>query len=526
MLRLTAKQAMRASSQLAATRNPESSSYVQQIEAEWETAKPFREIPGPTRWQLFRGFQKGGQYHQLELNEVMRLHKQQFGDICLIPGLFGMPSTVVLFNAENFERVYRTEGQWPIRCGSEPVLHYRDNRKDEFFKDCVGLFSNGADWGKQRSAVNPVLMQHRNVAVYLKPMQRVNRQFVDHIRKIRNPESKEMPGDFLNSVKQLTFESVATVALNKELGLLRGTNQPPEAGKLFKNIEILMDSFFVLGMRPSVYKYISTPTYKKFSQAMDELFDTCSMYVNEAIERIEKEADRDNSKDYKSVLEQLLQVDKKFATVMAMDLLIGGVDTTSTAVVGLLLNLAKDPEKQQKLREEVLSKLPSPDRDFTLEDMKSLPYLRAFIKESMRVYPVTFANARSAGADVVLNGYRIPKGTHLMMTNSLLLDDERIYPRAKQFIPERWLRRNDVEQGSSGVLMHKNTSSFIYIPFGFGPRLCVGKRIVDLELELTLSNLVRNFRIEFKQPNENPFRCTFNFVPNIPLNFKFTDLKY
>jgi len=327
-------------------------------------------------------------------------------------------------------------------------------------------------------------------------------------------------------VKQLTLESVATVALDKELGLLRDSNQPPDARKLFKNIEILMESFFVLGVRPSIYKYISTPTYRKFSRAMDELFDTCSTYVNEAIERIEKKSAQGNSKDYKSVLEQLLLVDRKLATVMAMDMLIGGVDTTTSAISGLLLNLAKNPEKQQKLREEVLSKLPSPDRDFTLEDMKSLPYLRAFIKESMRVYPVTFANVRSAGADVVLEGYRIPRGTHLIMTNSFLLNDERIYPRAKEFIPERWLRQKDVKEDSSDVLINKSSSSFIYLPFGFGPRLCVGKRIVDLELELTLSNLVRNFQIEYKHPIENPFKCTFIYMPRIPLNFKFTDLKY
>jgi len=72
MLRVTTvKQALRASSQLAATRNPEASSYVQQIESEWETAKPFKEIPGLTRWQLFRGFQKGGQYHKLE-SDILR----------------------------------------------------------------------------------------------------------------------------------------------------------------------------------------------------------------------------------------------------------------------------------------------------------------------------------------------------------------------------------------------------------------------------------------------------------------------
>uniref|UniRef100_A0A6P4EVS9 Probable cytochrome P450 12c1, mitochondrial n=1 Tax=Drosophila rhopaloa TaxID=1041015 RepID=A0A6P4EVS9_DRORH len=527
MLRRTVKHGLRASSQLAATKAPESTSYVQQVDSEWESAKPFSEIPGPTRWQLFRGYQKGGQYHQLGMDEVARLYRKQFGDICLIPGLFGMPSTVFSFNAETFERVYRTEGQWPVRGGAEPVLHYRDNRNDGFFKDCVGLFANGPEWGKLRSAVNPVLMKQRNVAVYLQPMQRVNRQFIDRIRELRDKDSEEVPGDFLSTINQLTFESVATVALDKELGLLREVNQPAEAKKLFQNIEILMESFFVLGVKPSIYKYISTPTYRKFSRAMDEIFDTCSMYVNEAIERIDKKKEQGQGlKDHKSVLEQLLQIDRKFATVLAMDMLMGGVDTTSTAVVGLILNLAKNPEKQNKLREEILTKLPSTDKDFTLEEMKSLPYLRACIKESLRLYPVTFGNVRSAGTNVVLDGYRIPKGTHLLMNNTFLLKDELLYPQANKFIPERWLRRKDEDENPSEILMNKNSNPFIYLPFGFGPRMCVGRRIVDLELELTAANLVRNFQIEYDYPTDKPFKCTFLYTPNIPLKFKFSDVKY
>lgn len=367
-------------------------------------------------------------------------------------------------------------------------------------------------------------MQHRNVAIYLKPMQRVNRQFVNRIREIRDKESQEVPGDFMNTINHLTFESVATVALDRELGLLREANPPPEASKLFKNIEVLMDSFFDLGVRPSLYRYIPTPTYKKFSRAMDEIFDTCSMYVNQAIERIDRKSSQGDSNDHKSVLEQLLQIDRKLAVVMAMDMLMGGVDTTSTAISGILLNLAKNPEKQQRLREEVLSKLTSLDSEFTVEDMKSLPYLRAVIKESLRLYPVTFGNARSAGADVVLDGYRIPKGTKLLMTNSFLLKDDRLYPRAKEFIPERWLRRKDDDK--SDVLMNKDLNAFIYLPFGFGPRMCVGKRIVDLEMELTVANLVRNFHIEYNYPTEKPYKCRFLYKPNIPLKFKFTDLKY
>ncbi|XP_020809616.1 probable cytochrome P450 12c1, mitochondrial [Drosophila serrata] len=520
MLRRTVKNGLRTSSQLAAARNPDQ---VQQLESEWQLAKPFTELPGPTRWQLFRDYQRGGQYHNLGMEEMMHLYRKQFGDICMIPGLFGMPSTVFAFNAETFEKIYRTEGQWPVRGGAEPVLHYRENRPDGFFKDCVGLFSNGPQWGTMRSAANPVLMQHRNVAVYLEPMQRVNRQFIQRIRELRDRESSEVPANFVQTINQLTFESVATLALDKELGLLRATNQPAEAAKLFQDITIVMESFFELGLKPSIYKYISTPTYRKFSRAFDGIFDTCSLYINEAIERIEAKSEKADSKGNKSILEQLLQVDRKFAIVMAMDLLMGGVETTTTALVGLMLNLAKNPEKQQKLREELLSKLPSPDKEFTLEDMKSLPYLRACIKESLRVYPVTFGNARSAGADVVLNGYRIPKGTPFMLTNIFLLKDERFYPRPEEFLPERWLRTKDAGEDSSEAPM-KNP--FVYLPFGFGPRMCVGKRIVDLELELTVANVVRNFHIEYNYPTEKAFRSTFLYMPNIPLQFKFTDVGY
>ncbi|XP_017139100.1 probable cytochrome P450 12c1, mitochondrial [Drosophila miranda] len=500
-----------------------SSSYMEQLEGEWNTAKPFEEIPGPTRWQLWRGFQKGGEFHHLDMAELMDLYRSRFGDMVRVPGLFGMPTTVFTFKVENFERIYRTEGQWPVRGGADPVLHYRANRKDGFFKDCVGLSSNGPEWGRLRSAANPVLMQHRNANLYLEPMQRVNNQFIDRIRATRDKESLEMPGDFLDTINTLTFESVAVVALDRELGLLRDSDQKPEAKELFRNIKIFLQSFFDLGIKPSVYKYISTPTYRRFSQASDAIFDTCSMYVNEAVARIDGQSAA-KREGRRSILEQLLQINRKFAVVMAMDLLFGAVDTTTSALAGVLLSLAKNPKQQQMLREEIVSMLPQPDRQFTLAEMKSLPYLRACIKESMRMFPVTFGNIRSAGTNVVLDGYRIPQGTNLLMLSSNMLRDERFYPRPNEFLPERWARPQDDDSAESPL--RNNLNPFVYLPFGFGPRMCVGKRIVDLEMELTVANLVRNFHIEFNYPIENAFKRSFLNMPNIPLRFKFTDVKY
>lgn len=186
-----------------------------------------------------------------------------------------------------------------------------------------------------------------------------------------------------------------------------------------------------------------------------------------------------------------------------------------------MLLLAVNPEKQAILRQEILTAVTENGRvmPFTIENMKNLPYLRACIKEALRIYPIVAGNFRTTGMDITLSGYQVPKGTRCIMNSNLLLSEERYYPRPKEFLPERWLRGTEAKG-----LVGENLSPFIYLPFGFGPRTCVGKRIVDLEVELTIANLLRHFQIEFNYPTENAFVCHFISVPAVPLKFKFTDL--
>lgn len=94
-----------------------------------------------------------------------------------------------------------------------------------------------------RSIANPVLMQHRNAASYLQPMQRVNQQFIQRIREIRDTETQEVPGTFLKEINHLTFESIAVVALDRELGIIRNPEKSPQAQKLFNSLENFMQAF-------------------------------------------------------------------------------------------------------------------------------------------------------------------------------------------------------------------------------------------------------------------------------------------
>lgn len=70
--------------------------------------------------------------------------------------------------------------------------------------------------------------------------------------------------------------------------------------------------------------------------------------------------------------------------------------------------LAKNPDKQQKLREEIMKIMPEKDTPLTMESLNNI--IRACFKEVNRVYPIVSGNMRSAGSDLVLKGYQIPKG--------------------------------------------------------------------------------------------------------------------
>uniref|UniRef100_T1GAH4 Cytochrome P450 n=1 Tax=Megaselia scalaris TaxID=36166 RepID=T1GAH4_MEGSC len=176
---------------------------------------------------------------------------------------------------------------------------------------------------------------------------------------------------------------------------------------------------------------------------------------------------------------------------------------TSSALVGILLNLSTALDKQEILRSEIL-KIEGP---ITSDKMKSLPYLRACIKESLRLYPVAPVNSRTTTQAIEIGDYEIPKNTDIIMPMISLMRDENYFRNSNEFIPERWLRGDE---------MCDSKEPFVYLPFGFGPRACVGKRIAMMELEIVLINILRNFKVQFYHSTNDAFFPQFINIPNIP----------
>lgn len=205
------------------------------------------------------------------------------------------------------------------------------------------------------------------------------------------------------------------------------------------------------------------------------------------------------------------------------------MQTTST-FAAILLSLAQHPEKQAKLRAEIRSILPEKDTPLTAESMKNLPYLRACIKESLRYYPLTSANVRTTRQELVLSGYTVPKGSEVAMIHLNIWRNPKYFSQPDEFIPERWLREKDVDGSDTSSTVGcpvatKPSHPFAYLPFGFGARSCIGRRIAEMELEIGVARLLRHFEVEFNHIADKPFIAYQLATPRIPLQFKFTDLK-
>lgn len=175
--------------------------------------------------------------------------------------------------------------------------------------------------------------------------------------------------------------------------------------------------------------------------------------------------------------------------------------------------MGTNPDKQEILRNEVLKTLPDQDSTLSLENLGNMSYLKACIKESIRIYPAGAGTARRTNQDLEIDGYRIPKGIDFIINTEALMRDPRYFSEPNKFLPERWL-----EEDSNDL------HPFAYLPFGYGPRMCIAKEIADLVLEVGLIKIIRNFKVEYNYPPKEVFTSYLLNTPKVPLRFKFTTL--
>ncbi|XP_047115025.1 probable cytochrome P450 301a1, mitochondrial isoform X2 [Schistocerca piceifrons] len=384
---------------------------------EWLSARPFEEIPGPKKLPIVGGLlnflPKFGETAKKDSIEVVQAIRDYYGDIVKLDGFPGKPTVVMLFNADDIEKAFRNEGQFPMRSGNDSTMYYRKHVRPDWFRGRYGLVgTQEEEWYDFRRKVNQAMLQPRSAKLYVGPIDQVAEDFVNRMVQLRD-EKQQMPDDFLNELCKWSLESVSLVALDSRLGCLE-PNLPAdsEPQKMIDAVQFILDATFKLEFRLSPWKLISTPTWRRYVKALDFFYVTSMRHINAAMDRIK--AKGENCTGESSVLERLLlqNDDPGVACVMALDMMFAGVDTTSNAAAACLYYLSKNPEAQQRLFEEVYAQLPeSQSQPLTASKLEECRYLRACFREAMRLKPIAPFNVRRCVVDnLVLSGYRIAKG--------------------------------------------------------------------------------------------------------------------
>ena len=165
------------------------------------------------------------------------------------------------------------------------------------------------------------------------------------------------------------------------------------------------------------------------------------------------------------------------------DIFTAGTDTGATSIVCAMTALMKNPTVLKKVQEEVrnlVGKKGKVDED----DIHSLPYLKAMIKETMRLYPpAPLLVPHETTQRCVINGYEIQPKTVVYINAWAIARDPESWENPEEFLPERFLGSNIDYRGQN----------FELIPFGAGRRGCPGMNLGVATVELALANLLYSF---------------------------------
>ena len=165
-----------------------------------------------------------------------------------------------------------------------------------------------------------------------------------------------------------------------------------------------------------------------------------------------------------------------------MTLLMAGHESTAVTLSWVFFLLGRHPEVQQKVRDELDAALAG--RAPSAEDLPKLPYLRAAIDETLRLYPPVWGMNRRAIEDTVIDGFRVPKGEHAMLIQWAVHRDPALWDAPDEFRPERFLPPT-AEGRSRGA----------YFPFGAGPRSCIGNHFALMEAMLVTATTLQRYEI-------------------------------
>lgn len=333
-----------------------------------------------------------------------------------------------------------------------------------------GLIANvgGENWLHQRRLMQPVFHRQR-IATLGKLMTDTTLEKLQQWEQ----ETFDRPLNVTEEMGRLTLQIVIRSLFGAEI-----TDKAPVFEQAFTEANNVLGAFVRFPFPPLT---VSTPSHHrlwKAIHAMDEI-------VYDIIRR------HQGSEDTGDLLSLLVRaVDEETGEGMSVEqlhdevlnVLVGGYETTTNIIAWAWYLLARHPEIERRFHEEIDRVLEG--RVPTVDDLPQLAYTRMLIDEALRFYPPAWQIMRRTREDDVLGGYHVPANTTIFWTQYTVHRHMDFWKDPEQFDPERFTPEKVAAR-----------SRYAYIPFSYGPRICIGNSFALTEIQLVLATVAQRYRL-------------------------------
>jgi cytochrome P450 len=381
-----------------------------------------------------------------------------------------------------------------VRVGAWPVLFHmayhpdhikyvlQENNRNYWKGDLVGkakpligdgLFTSEGDfWRRQRRLAQPSFHRER-IARFAAIMADATGRLLDQWQA---QAGVSRPIDIMPELSALTLSIVGRALFSIDL-----TGEAADVGRaMLEALEFLTHRSMHLIDVPLT---IPTPRNRRFLRARRELDRVVFAIIAQR---------RENGGEAEDLLAMLMAArDPETGEGMSdqqlrdevMTFVLAGHETTAVTLAWVFHLLAQYPQSAAQLRDEVGRVLDG--RIPTLADLPLLVYTRRVVEETLRLYPAVPVLSRQTFEADQIGGYDIPANSGVMMSPYVTHRDARLWKDPERFDPDRFTPERSAER-----------PRFAYLPFGGGPRLCIGNEFALMEAQIILAMVMQRYRLE------------------------------
>lgn len=329
------------------------------------------------------------------------------------------------------------------------------------------LTAEGDYWKRQRRLIQPAFSRER-IASYAQFMTQATQQML----------ATWKPGaivDIHQEMMQLTLRIVVRSLFDSET---------PGTETISRSLDTVMQNS--IGARlilPPFFRRLPLPSMKDVRRAVSDM----NAAVYDIIRQRHASGGNPHGRDFLSLLMNARDEDGSSMSDQqlrdeVLTFLLAGHETTALALSWAFYLLSQNPEAEAQLHLELVRVLAGGSPEFT--DIPALPFTENVVKETLRLYPPAWSVARTVINNFELDGYRIPRGANVVMSQWIMHRDPRFFAEPEKFDPARWSRPEC-----------QNLPRFAYFPFGGGPRQCIGASFATTEALLILAAIAFRFRL-------------------------------